>query len=104
MTKKEITKKLLKDETCAHCKYFWAENILGNGPFCTKRNNDKKLPKEYTCEDFEKRPVGKKLKVTWSQQSLQDLKAWHGLDAEEELTKAASEEMKSAIEHGDFGK
>jgi hypothetical protein len=92
MTKKEITKRLLKDETCIHCKY-------NNRGVCTKdEKNNIDIPKEQTCEQFERGQWARKLKVTWSQQAYQDLKAWQGIDVEEELIKAVSEEMKNEID------
>jgi hypothetical protein len=94
MTKKEITKRLLKDETCNNCKYC---NIVQQCSKDEKKNVD--LPKELTCEQFEKGQWTRKLKVTWSQQAYQDIKAWTtGPSAEEEITKAVGEEMKKEID------
>ena len=96
MTKKEITKRLLKDETCIHCKYHFVNS--GMDHFCTREESDILIPKEQTCEEFERGQCGRKLKVTWTQQAYQDLKSWTGLNAEDELMKAVGEEMKNEID------
>ena len=90
MTKKEITKQLLKDETCDHCKYYFLKA-------CTKTKDAP--PTERTCKDFERGTYGRKLNVTWSQQTFENLKEWAlNPGAEGELTKAVNEEMKNEID------
>ncbi len=84
MTKKEITKKLLKNETCNNCKYcsFVKQCVKDE-----KKTLD--LPKEQTCKCFERGQWSRKLKVTWTQQAYQDLKFYNATrqkDVEEKLT------------------
>jgi hypothetical protein len=62
LTKKETTKKLLKNETCQYCKYYRIYKF-GSLHVCTRTNNDSSLPTEQTCKEFKR---GNTLGVNWT--------------------------------------
>ena len=49
MTKKEITKRLLKGYICENCK--WSATLNTNGLGCL--NKLERVPESKTCDDFE---------------------------------------------------
>jgi hypothetical protein len=85
MSRKDL-KNHLKNKTCGNCRY----RSHFDPDRC--RYSRSKVPREKTCEHFEEGTPGK-LNVKWTKEAELDLKEFNNIDVEEELIKAASEEL-----------
>jgi hypothetical protein len=90
-----IAKNLLEGKTCQNCKYR-------DRTFCIQTVGDKvianPLPDDNTCSKWELKKLPKKLNVRWTKEMEVDLAKYHGLSAEEEITKTVSETMRKEID------